>query len=254
LGQARLRTSNDATRRIFLLDVEDRRQDYLLKRSGLLLNTHLIDRVPTVQGFYSLYLRGSHEVRARVAALSELERHPLLDFLSVSHVTRSGAYDWERRNSWMPWLTAGQMPVFAPEERELDLLAAPDFDPRRSVVLEEPLHDKLEDVRGDSIRLHAVRWGYNSVEAEVQAEHPYLVTIAVAYDTGWRASLNGKPAEVFRANHAFQAIRIEPGRHVLTMRYRPPDFIIGLATSLLSAATLALLYSRYRHWAPLRYF
>jgi hypothetical protein len=233
VGVARARTSNDAMRRVFLKDAEDRRDDYLLKRSGLLLNSHLIDRVPTLHGFYSLYPRRASEATRAVAALADPDAHPVLDFLSVSQVTREGAYEWKRRSGSMPWLTGGQAPRCVEEDVTLRHLADKTFDPRREVLLGAELRDRLEGVRFGAVRVGDVRWRHGALEADVQVPERGLLVLSQVFDRGWRAWADGVRVDVWRANHAFQAVDVPAGATHVRMAYRPVWFELAAALTCL---------------------
>jgi uncharacterized membrane protein YfhO len=67
---------------------------------------------------------------------------------------------------------------------------------------------------------------------------PGYLVLADTWYPGWRATVDGAPTEVLRANHAFRAVRLEAGEHVVDMVYRPTSVLVGGAVSL---AALALL-------------
>jgi len=58
------------------------------------------------------------------------------------------------------------------------------------------------------------------------------------WDRGWRGTVDGKPARVLRADHAFRAVRVPAGKHEVTFRYSPLSFRLGL---LLTALGLILV-------------
>jgi uncharacterized membrane protein YfhO len=74
------------------------------------------------------------------------------------------------------------------------------------------------------------------LEADLDA--PGLVVVVDAWDPGWRARVDGRPAEVLRANGAFRAVAAPAGRHVVEMRYRPWPVALGLALSGLGLVAL----------------
>ena len=61
------------------------------------------------------------------------------------------------------------------------------------------------------------------------------------YDPGWRASVDGRPASVLRANVAFRAVAVSAGRHVIEMVYRPPLPMAGLVLSGISLLLIVAL-------------
>ena len=66
---------------------------------------------------------------------------------------------------------------------------------------------------------------------------PDYVVLVEAHDPSWRATVDGRPAEVLRANVGFRAVATPAGSHRVVFTYRPRAAVVGLAASI---ATLAL--------------
>lgn len=49
---------------------------------------------------------------------------------------------------------------------------------------------------------------------------------------GWRATLDGGPTTVHRANVALMAVAVPPGEHEIVLRYRPRSIALGIGLSL----------------------
>jgi len=75
------------------------------------------------------------------------------------------------------------------------------------------------------------------VEAGVGAAGGYVVLLD-SFSDDWRATADGRPATIVRANGLFRAVRLQPGLHVVEFRYRPRAFLVGAAAS---AAALAIM-------------
>jgi len=75
-----------------------------------------------------------------------------------------------------------------------------------------------------------------------------------AHDPGWRATIDGAPAAVQRANVAFRAVAVPAGRHTIEYLYRPRSITVGLAVSgiALLAALGAAAVERRRLTRPTR--
>jgi uncharacterized membrane protein YfhO len=86
------------------------------------------------------------------------------------------------------------------------------------------------------------------INIETAARAPSLVVISQTYYPAWKAYVDGKPAEIWRANYAFQAIEVPAGRHLLYLRYEDKQFLIGLSLSVVGLAIcfVLLLGSRSR--------
>ena len=66
-------------------------------------------------------------------------------------------------------------------------------------------------------------------------------------DEGWSADVDGRPAEVLRANGLFRAVRLSAGEHRVRFRYLPWSARAGAVASLLGAvAALATLLASAR--------
>ncbi len=55
---------------------------------------------------------------------------------------------------------------------------------------------------------------------------------------GWRATVDGAPAPLLRANYAFRAVRLEPGQHQVHLTFAPRSWRLGLAISGLTLLVL----------------
>jgi len=93
--------------------------------------------------------------------------------------------------------------------------------------------------------------GASHVELEANAcDESYLVLSDTHYP-GWKATLNGAPVPIHRANYALRAVKLPAGAHRVRFEYHPRSFQVGLALTLLTAAGLvALVLLRGRSTAP----
>lgn len=62
-----------------------------------------------------------------------------------------------------------------------------------------------------------------------------FLKLAIPYERGWQAQVNGQKVEVLRADFAFMAIPIVAGENDVLLTYRPPFFKLAAAVSLVSA-------------------
>jgi hypothetical protein len=130
------------------------------------------------------------------------------------------------------------------DPQALVAMASPGFDPRREILLAtgSPLAGasgfrgsaRIADFRPDRVRL------------EAEASDPGFVVLLDTHGRGWRATVDGQPADVLRANLTFRAIRVAAGRHTIEMVYRPPGIFPGLAAGALSLALILTLLARSR--------
>jgi hypothetical protein len=104
---------------------------------------------------------------------------------------------------------------------------------RSSVILEKPPAGTDETSAklprgGDagSWRWEARRYDYNSLDLDVDAPARGVLYWADGYDPHWRAWVDGAEVPVHRANLAFKAIFVPPGRHAVRFEYRPTAIVV----------------------------
>lgn len=209
--------------------------DVLMSRRSLFCNVNLIDAIPKVDGFYSLYLKEEHEVRSLLYARTNTAIPDLMNFLSVSQVNRPGeVVDWETRESWMPLLSGGQRPVFLEPKKILEALKAPGFDPKKVLYLPLESGESSQIRKKATVDVVDLQSSNHRVEAVVESDGPAWLVLGVSHYHPWKVRVDGKPVRLHKANHAFQALEIPPGRHTVVWTYEDDIFQLGSWLSFLS--------------------
>ena len=218
--------------------LSDASQEYIRCRITLVMNCNLLDNIPKCDGFFPLYLAG------HVALDSADLPGPLLDFLGVSQtlIVQTNTLYWKPRSNFMPLLTGGQKPVFAGDEMTLRLLADPNFNPRREIYLPPEAQKIISATNGAAVKISSARFTGEQIEAEVQADAPAMFAIAQTYYHPWRAYVDGKPARLWRANFAFQALEIPAGPHHVKLAYEDRRFYCGAIISLTTLSGCLIFY------------
>ncbi len=122
------------------------------------------------------------------------------------------------------------------------LLAAPDFDPHRSAVLES---GGAVAARPAGPAAGIVKWIERSADRvllEVESPEAALLVLSDNHYPGWEAALDGRPVPIHPANVAFRGVAVPAGRHAVEFRYRPASVRLGaLGSSLAALLVLAAL-------------
>jgi len=98
------------------------------------------------------------------------------------------------------------------------------------------LENEVEEVEGNvgrlsiaaSTRVEIVRYEGNRIEAQVQGEGGLLIFSEVDYP-GWRATADGDPTQLVRADYLLRALCVPEGEHRIVLVYDPPLLKLGLA-------------------------
>ena len=246
VGESRIMLNAEAEGNLPVAPMTNGVNQVLYARLALYGNANLLDHIPKVVGMYSLFLRESGDV---LSTLFGAPQPPagLADFLAVSHINTPGKVtEWEFRPTHLPWITAGQKPVFADLAGTLLALAAPEFDPRRTVFL--PLEDRaLVTVSNASpVTVSVQQFSPHKVQLEVQAPEAAMVVIAQSFYHNWQACVDNQPLRLLRANRAFQALQVPAGLHHVTLVYEDRMFHYGALMSLFATAIWVALWLRGR--------
>ncbi len=73
----------------------------------------------------------------------------------------------------------------------------------------------------------------NMVVIETVADKDAFLYVGDTYYPGWKAYINGQETPILRANLAFRAVAVPPGRHTVIFRYIPLSFYGGMALTFL---------------------
>jgi hypothetical protein len=220
------------------------RTTFLIGRLTYGANANLLDAVPKVDGFLSLTPRENNAVQSLFYSWTNADFPGLEDFMGVSQISAPDQiYHWQSRSNYLPLVTAGQTPVFLDDADALNALKQPDFDGRKIVFLPPELKSSVAVSNQTSAKILNSNFGNRSVEVEVEAREPSLVVVAQTYYHDWQADVDGQPANLLRANVAFQAVQVPAGRHHLRLFYRDASFETGLVISFVAwAACLVCLF------------
>jgi hypothetical protein len=122
------------------------------------------------------------------------------------------------------------------------------FDPKRGVVLAHAPEGVAQgrsrgdaSPRGKPTSPRVTRYENNEIVVEVAMLRPGVLVLTDSIYPGWTATVDGRDAQVIRANGLFRAVGVPAGRHVVRFRYQPASITVGAGISLLSVlATIGL--------------
>jgi hypothetical protein len=91
---------------------------------------------------------------------------------------------------------------------------------------------------GPSESVAVVKYEPQRVELRVSLERPGVVILADVYYPGWRLTIDGRTAPIFRANRMMRGAAVLAGEHTLIYTYEPDSFRIGAIVSLVGVIVL----------------
>jgi hypothetical protein len=245
------------------------RDDGVFRVSGLgailYPNTGIVFDLADVRGYDSviprryvdLFDRVQGSVRYRFHLLLTDANSPLLDLMNVKYVltTRELEGRWElvysdpdeirvyRNRDVLPRaFIVHSIDIAEDAEQSLARITDSGFDYRKRVVLEEEPTGWTEPRQAPPVASVSItRYGPDRIGLTVDTKAKGVLVLTDTYAPGWKASIDGQPARVYIADHAFRAVTVPAGRHRVEFVYEPLSFRIGAVLSLLTLAALTLI-------------
>ncbi len=118
------------------------------------------------------------------------------------------------------------------DEQAMAALQTPSFAPNVEVILssEEPVPAWQSGDGEDEVSI--LVYDPERVVVEANLETPGYLVLTDTHYPGWRALVDGRAAEILRADYYFRAIYLPEGEHVVQFIFDPASFKIGLVVSL----------------------
>jgi len=108
-------------------------------------------------------------------------------------------------------------------------------------VSEEGLRGVYEALSREPWQLSS--WTDTSLAGSVECGDYGLLMTTVPYDEGWTVLVDGKKQELEKVLDAFCGVRLKPGRHEVSMSYRPKGLKEGFLISFASVAVLTGIFA-----------
>jgi hypothetical protein len=132
-------------------------------------------------------------------------------------------------------------------ETALAIMHSADFDPADEAVLAGGGEAVSAESEGES-RAEITAYTDTRVEIAVNATADGYLLLTDAYFPGWRATVNGQPVDLLRANVMFRAVSVTAGESTVVFEYAPQWW--PWAAVLAGLTLLAVLYAYWRIVPP----
>ena len=124
------------------------------------------------------------------------------------------------------------------DDHALQRMAQSDFDPREVGFLHTPNPPPFPESCEGEVRL--LRETPLELEFDVEMQTDGLVVVSDLWDASWRATLDGQPVDVHRANITLRGIPVGQGSHILKMTYAPKSVRRAFQASFAATGLLLL--------------
>ena len=83
-------------------------------------------------------------------------------------------------------------------------------------------------------------WG-GHLALEARASRERFLVVSEVWHPSWRAKIDGRPATVYRTNHAMLGLAVPPGNHHIVFDFQPVHWWTGVTVSLCAGGAFAIL-------------
>lgn len=118
------------------------------------------------------------------------------------------------------------------------LEALGEFNPRKEVILADDVIEAAEREEFRACRI--VEHSPNRIVVEAELERPGYLVVTDGWFPGWTAQVDGRDADLLRANVALRAVALSGGKHRVVMQYEPQGFALGRMLSGVAVLGMAL--------------
>ncbi len=195
----------------------------LLQGQLVMRGASLIDE--RTGGFQSLVLSGRG--RFRLVQSGDVKIYENLDVLPRAFVV-------------------SQARVVNDDAAALAAMSDPGFDPARIVILNGTSANAGQVLPGAPSKAEILIYEPERIVIETDSDSSSWLVLTDAWYPGWRATVDGAPVEIARADVLFRAVPVPAGRHRVEFIFVPTSLQLGGATSLLTligcVVAVALIY------------
>jgi Bacterial membrane protein YfhO len=121
------------------------------------------------------------------------------------------------------------MPVRKHPGTTLRFMRSPAYESSKLACVESTSMTITDEYPHADIVLTTYQPGAIAIDATF--DKPGLLIVADAYDPGWKAVVDGQPADILIADHCFLGVEIRAGNHQVSITYDPVDYRLGLFIS-----------------------
>jgi hypothetical protein len=139
------------------------------------------------------------------------------------------------------------------EDKVVDYLNSPGFQPGQEVVLEKPTGMDLDSAGGPGGGVKIITETPNYIELEVDAPGNMLLATGEIQYPAWKAYIDGRKTEVLTGNYLFRTLAVPKGRHRVVIRFQSGYFTLGALISLIALLVILKFCYKKEYWIAFKH-
>ena len=135
---------------------------------------------------------------------------------------------------WPRAYVVHQVEVIENDEKVLERLREPEFDPRQVAILPHSADLTLPSQVAGASSVAIIERQPERIVLEIEMVADGLLVLSEVYYPGWRAYAEGEEVPIYQANHVLRAVPLRAGHHRVEMVFDPLWPKVGLVVSVLT--------------------
>ncbi len=145
------------------------------------------------------------------------------------------------------WLSPGVLVATEPNQI-LGVMQNPSYNPLVFTIVERqppiPMEAATMSLVAPAGMVDVTRFEPNDIDCNARVARNSLLVFGEKYHSGWKARVDGVPAEIHRVNYILRGIYLTPGEHRVELHFDPLPFKVGKYLTLASFAIFAVMLGR----------
>jgi len=131
------------------------------------------------------------------------------------------------------------------EDADAEISAIGNFNPANEAIIDNRFEDQIQNItiHSDSTaKIHLVEYQPNKLTYESESTFDQIAVFSeIYYPKGWKVTIDGKPADHFRANYVLRSMILPSGHHKIEFKFEPDSYNLGKKIALISTVILFIL-------------
>lgn len=133
------------------------------------------------------------------------------------------------------------------ENADQEIAALSNFNPKTTVIIDKRFESAVKDFKTEADSTDYIKldeYKPNKLIYSSLTSKPRIAVFSeIYYNKGWKVTIDGKPAEHFRANYILRAMVVPEGDHKIEFVFDPEMWYIGRNIDLASSLLILLIFA-----------
>ncbi|MEL7835179.1 YfhO family protein [Fodinibius sp. Rm-B-1B1-1] len=116
--------------------------------------------------------------------------------------------------------------VDSPQQAVNQMKPSANFDPATTAIVET--NDDIDSVTDTTAQVTIEQYKANEITLNTSTQNDqFLVISEIYYPTGWKATIDGEPADIYKTNFVLRGLQVPAGEHAIQLKFEPASAIWG---------------------------